>query len=444
MASPGPGRRGGGRGRSVSRELGTWEPTAAHVRAVILSAGTLLLAVVGRRPDLLVLVAPLVVVTLWGQLTKPRTTVSATATLAETTLREGEATPLVVRTTPSGPRLEAVATLALTPWVERRPTHGTLWLDDGTGTFAVRSTRWGAHRAGTVAVTVTSPWGAYRVGPVELPELPTTTLPVPAVFDAKAPTPHPRGIVGRSRSGRPGSGSEFNTIRQFQPGDRLRRIHWPVSTRTGTLHVTSTFSDEDAHVFLLVDAFSDLGPREGVDGRPTSLDVTVRAAGAIADHFLRNNDRLTLRTVGAADVPPLGVGSGTGHLRRVLETLAAVAPATERRDDGRRAIRGVDPMALALVLSPLIDPTMLTLTHTLASRGMTTIVIDTFPDHLVDTPGTVYQSLAWRVRLLARESQVDGLRARGVPIVRWRGPGSLDHVLRDLARRASAPRLVRR
>ena len=136
-----------------------------------------------------------------------------------------------------------------------------------------------------------------------MPDLATATLPVPAAFDASAPTPHPRGLIGLNRSARPGSGSEFNTIRQFHPGDRLRRIHWPVSLRTGELHVTSTYADEDAHVVLLVDAFSDLGPREGIDGRPTSLDLTVRAAGAISEHFLSSGDRLTLRTVGAAHVP---------------------------------------------------------------------------------------------------------------------------------------------
>lgn len=267
---------------------------------------------------------------------------------------------------------------------------------------------------------------------------------MPASFDASAPTPHPRGIVGLNRSNRPGSGSEFNTIRRFHPGDRLRRIHWPVSMRTGALHVTSTFTDEDAHVFLLVDCFSDVGPREGIDGRPTSLDVTVRAAGAISEHFLRSNDRLTLRTVGAAEVPTLGVGSGTNHLRRVLDTLAAISPATERRDTGEHAIRGVDPHALCLVLSPLIDPTTVTLAHTLAARGMTVVVVDTFPDHLVADPSNVYQALAWRIRLLSRDAEVHNLRLRGVPVVPWRGAGSLDQVLRDIARRASAPRMARR
>jgi uncharacterized protein (DUF58 family) len=410
---------------------------------VILSAGAAVAAVVGRRPDLLVIAAPLVVAAVWGQFARPRGEASAEVTLSNGTLREGDVATIVVRVLPT-PHADGVITLAATRWVERKPASGIAPIEDGVGAIALRATRWGRRQVGTVSVSLSSAWGAYGVGPTDVPDLATATLPVPATFDASAPTPHPRGLVGLNRSVRPGSGSEFNTIRQFHPGDRLRRIHWPVSLRTGNLHVTSTFADEDAHVFLLIDAFSDIGPKEGIDGRPTSLDVTVRAAGAISEHFLSSNDRLTVRTVGAANVPRLGVGSGRRHLRRVLETLASIAPASERRDDGQRAIRGVDPMALCLVLTPLIDPTMIGLAHTLAARGMTTVVVDTFPPHLAENPGSVHEALAWRIRLLSRQAQVHSLVTRGVPVVPWKGTGSLDHVLRDVARRASAPRLGRR
>jgi uncharacterized protein (DUF58 family) len=429
---------------TASRTLGTWEPTAAHQRAITLAGLGAVLAALGRRPDLLVLTTPLVVAAVWGQLARPRASVTATAQLTDVTLREGQVVGLHVTTAPVVPEVHGVVTVAHVPFVDRQPGNGIALVDEGAARVGLRSTRWGRRRVGTVSVCFTSSWGAFTVGPEELPDLDTATLPVPAAFDASAPTPHPRGIVGLNRSNRPGSGTEFNTIRAFHPGDRLRRISWPVSLRTGTLHVTSTFTDEDAHVILLVDAFSDLGPREGIDGRPTSLDVTVRAAGAMSEHFLRGNDRLTLRTVGAAEVPVLGVGSGTNHLRRVLDTLAMITPATERRDTGDHALRGIDPSALCLVLSPLIDQTMVSIAHTLAARGMTVVVVDTFPPHLVAGTSEVYQALAWRMRLLSREAQVSSLRLRGVPVVPWRGPGSLDQVLRDIARRASAPRLARR
>jgi hypothetical protein len=48
--------------------------------------------------------------------------------------------------------------------------------------------------------------------------------------------------------------------------------------------------------------------------------------------------------------------------------------------------------------------------------------------------------LAWRMRRLERDQVLAGLAALGCPVIAWRGPGTLDDVLRRLARRASVPR----
>ena len=48
------------------------------------------------------------------------------------------------------------------------------------------------------------------------------------------------------------------------------------------------------------------------------------------------------------------------------------------------------------------------------------------------------------MRRLERDQVLAGLAALGCPVMPWRGPGTLDDVLRRLARRASAPRVVAR
>jgi len=80
----------------------------------------------------------------------------------------------------------------------------------------------------------------------------------------------------------------------------------------------------------------------------------------------------------------------------------------------------------------------------LGSRGLSTVVVDTMPDHLWADGADVWSTLAWRVRRLTREREVSQLAAAGIPVVPWRGPASMDQVLRDVSRRARAPRLVRR
>jgi len=71
------------------------------------------------------------------------------------------------------------------------------------------------------------------------------------------------------------------------------------------------------------------------------------------------------------------------------------------------------------------------------------VVIDTLPDHVV-VHDDEYTALAWRIRLLERRRELRMVTAAGIPVIQWRGPGSLDQVIRDIARRTTGPRLVRR
>jgi hypothetical protein len=128
----------------------------------------------------------------------------------------------------------------------------------------------------------------------------------------------------------------------------------------------------------------------------------------------------------------------------VLDALAAIEPATATRDDLRLHL-GLTDGSLVVMLSPLVSSAALERAITLAGRGIGVVVVDTLPDGITDhDPGDPFRALAWRIRLLERARELRAVQAAGVPVVRWRGPGSLDQVLRDLARRRRAPRMVRR
>ena len=157
--------------------------------------------------------------------------------------------------------------------------------------LVMRAVRWGRHEVRCDAVRVTSPVGAFRISLIPS-SIVVTALPLADTFAATDALPRPSGLVGLHRSRRQGEGGEPAEVRPFRPGDRLRRINWPVSSRTGTLHVTATWSDRDTEVMLLLDTEHDLGISEGVDGRASSLDIAVRAAAAIAEHYLRTGDRV--------------------------------------------------------------------------------------------------------------------------------------------------------
>lgn len=430
------------------RDEHEWTPTHAYLRAVAVGAVVTVLAVVLRRPDVLVLGTPMLLVAGWSAFRRPHRIPTATSTLSHHSLREGEATRWRTTVTPVDGLDHVVGVVAETPYTVTEPGSGVRQVGVRAGVpieldVPVRTMRWGVRPFGPVGCFGASPWNAFRwTGPTSAAAT-VTTLPLPAVYDSAAPTPHPAGLVGLTRSARPGEGAEFASIRPFQVGDRLRRIHWPVSARTGRLHVTSTFAEQDSEVVLVVDASSDIGESGGIEGPASSLDRAVRAAGAIAEHYLRRGDRVGLQVFGAeSGTVRVPSRAGQAHLRRVLDTLAAIVPDADQRIRKMRS-EPVPAGSLVILLSPMISTVALDRAVTLARRGISVVAVDTLPAEVTSAEDDPLLGLAWRIRLLERRREIRQVRTTGVPVVAWQGPGSLDLVLRDVRRRASAPRLSR-
>ena len=427
-----------------------WAPTAAHARAVWCGLGLASAAVLGRRPDLLVLATPFVGAAVWAALHRPRSPLTVRQSMGHSTLSEGDATTWRFSVAdPSRGADDIAVRLRVPEWIDMQPADGAAAASahgDGDQVLEIglRATRWGRHRIGPARVVASSAWAGFQwVSDSGLDARSLLTLPRTSHFDATASSVHRPGLVGVNRSPRQSSGTEFASIRPFQPGDRLRRIHWSRSLRTGTLHVTSTWADHDRHVVLLVEGFDDIGRSDGIDGNTSSLDLTLRAAGSIAEHFLGIGDRVALVVLDNRGIHRLPAAGGARHLRRVLETLSTTDP-TGRLGDTGRVPRGLTPGALVVMLSPLANPTALERAVTMAAHGRSVVVVDCLPpDITLHFPADPLAGLAWRLRTLERARELERAGESGVAVVQWRGPGSLDRVLRNMqhnvARRPARP-----
>jgi len=434
----------------VTEANSAWRPSVAYFRSAVGAVVVLMLALIARRPDLLVIATPLAVVTVWSLLTRPSSPPTFDERLGHSTIREGEATTWHGDFSGGGEFDIAVASLQPTRWMNTRPSSGavTAAATDGAASLAIglRSTRWGWRPVETVSVVAVSPWAGFRWS-TQPARHHLTTLPRPAQFDSDSSARPSDGLVGLHRSARAGEGNEFAGIRRFRAGDRMRRINWPRSVRTRELQVNSTWADLDIHVALLIDATDDFGVSEGIDGLASSLDGAVRAAGAIAEFYAPRGDRVSLRTFGSTRTHLVRPGTGRAQLRRILETLARMTPEYSARTVSRgpigRQIGRLDA-EMVVMLSPLIAPEALDLAVDLGRQGMMVIIVDTLPDHVVQDDEDQYVGLAWRIRLLERRRELRMVMGAGIPVVEWRGPGSLDPVIRDISRRASGPRMVPR
>ena len=258
--------------------------------------------------------------------------------------------------------------------------------------------------------------GRLRVGSGAAAAARSPPCRCPGLFDSRAASPHPIGLVGQHPARRRGDGSEFESIRPFHPGDRLRRVQWRVVLRTGSLHVTSTVAEEDAGVLLLVDSGVEVGVSGGVGGSASTLDVAVRAAGAVAEHYLIRGDRVgaagpRARPAATPCTPPRVAGTCAGSWRRWPGSCPARATTSTPSGCGSRCPRARScwssrrccprPRWRRPACWPPAASTWWSWTACPRDVGPATV-------------GRPAVALAWRMRLLERQ----GLLAR------VRGPGS--------------------
>ena len=114
---------------------------------------------------------------------------------------------------------------------------------------------------GEEKVALTSAWAGYRWGPVPVHGSELTGAAGARRRSTRGPRPRSRSAWSAPTArGASGDGTEFAGIRPFHAGDRLRRINWRVSLRTGALHVVDApAARRTAAVLLVVDALADYG-----------------------------------------------------------------------------------------------------------------------------------------------------------------------------------------
>lgn len=428
-----------------------WAPTRALGRAVLLTGLLLVAAVLTGRVDLVVLAAPFALGTAFALRHRPVDAPRLEVNTDDGHLAEGEelrVTITVANADRTGYDLAVVRTL--TPVWLRIEDHDRpfgLTVPPGMVTDLSLSgvaLRWGRHVLGPAAVRVLACDGLLACPPMVSGTRQVRVYPVTEPFRADEAMPRAAGLVGAHRSRKPGEGGELAGVRVFTPGDRLRRIDWRVSLRARQLHVAATLSDRDAEVVLLLDVLTEAGRSGGIHGNASVLDTTVRAAAAIAEHYLQSGDRVSIVEYGAAS-RWLRPASGRRQYLTLLDWLLDVHPSPQEPYEPGLGQHFFSANALVVVLTPLIDERSAAMLARLARSGRFVVAVDTLPAMAADTAvgkGDAWAEVAYQLWRLDRDNTIGQLREHGVPVVRWAGAGSLDVVLRDITRLASAPKAV--
>jgi len=121
-----------------------------------------------------------------------------------------------------------------------------------------------------------------------------------------------------------GLGREFESLREYRPGDDLRDLCWTASARRGEL-VTRQFQAERSQSVWIVLDTGRLMRASVADSRAqryTKLDFACSTAVALAQLAIYSGDRVGLIGYGRRIQQQLLPGRGPAHMRQFLESLA--------------------------------------------------------------------------------------------------------------------------
>ncbi len=164
-----------------------------------------------------------------------------------------------------------------------------------------------------------------------------------------------------------GSGMDPHGVRQYMPGDPLRRMHWKTVARTGEFHVIEFEEPRAVSVTIVLDCFE--GGNHGT-GPTSSFELLVRTAASLADMAIRQGSEVCLictDPTGVAEEP----GRGQQHLLAMLSSLARVQPAARTRIGSslEHVRRQVMPGSTVFVLTGDTDEELVEAVHLLRAQG---------------------------------------------------------------------------
>ncbi|MET9898599.1 DUF58 domain-containing protein [Streptomyces sp. NPDC006446] len=294
-------------------------------------------------------------------------------------------------------------------------------------TTRLRPTRRGDRQADRVTIRSYGPLGLFsRQGSHKVP----WTVRVLPPFTSRKHLPSKlarlRELDGRTSVLTRGEGTEFDSLREYVPGDDTRSIDWRATARRTTVAVRTWRPERDRHILLVLDTGRTSAGRVGDAPR---LDASMDAALLLAALASRAGDRVDLlaydRRVralvqgsAAGDVLPSLVNAMAGLEPELVETDARGLTATARRTAPRRSLivllTSLDTAPIEEGLLPVLSG--LTQRHTVLLAS----VADPHIARMAKARGNtdaVYEAAAAAQAEAERRRTAEQLQRRGVTVV---------------------------
>ena len=132
-----------------------------------------------------------------------------------------------------------------------------------------------------------------------------------------------------------GRGMDFVDVREYCPGDDVRRIDWNVSARLRKTYIKRLVEERELTVLLIVDLSA--SGHFGTSGI-TKRELAAELAGTLAMSAIRNNDRVGLILFTGEVEHYLPPRKTRQHVQRLLRDLLTHTP----RSEGTNLVQALD------------------------------------------------------------------------------------------------------
>jgi uncharacterized protein (DUF58 family) len=294
-------------------------------------------------------------------------------------------------------------------------------------TTRLRPTRRGDRHADRVTVRSYGPLGLFaRQGTHKVP----WTVRVLPPFSSRKHLPSKlarlRELDGRTSVLTRGEGTEFDSLRDYVPGDDTRSIDWRATARSTTVAVRTWRPERDRHILIVLDTGRTSAGRVGDIPR---LDAAMDAALLLAALASRAGDRVDLLAYDRGIRALVQGRAARDVLPSLVNTMATLEPALvelDARGLTATALRTAPRRSLIVLLTTLdaapVEEGILPVLSRLTQRHTVLLaaVSDPHIAAMAKARGNidaVYEAAAASKAQADRERTAEQLRRRGVTVV---------------------------
>lgn len=257
---------------------------------------------------------------------------------------------------------------------------------------------------------------------------------LPAIEDMKRMKIRPsytKRDLGNIPSSSIGIGTEFYSLREYVPGDEMRKINWKATARSQNPISNEYEGEKSGDVILIVDGY-----KEGNVGtfRDNTMKASARACASIASSVLEDRNRVGLIVLGDY-LHWVYPGSGREQFYKIMDGLSKFRSGGlwEFKDITWLIRRFFPGRSLIIFISPLLQEKVTETIIDIAMKEYDVMLISPDPVKIEEKLGLGENEMGYKISELEREILLDKLWDYSM-VVDWDPYEPLQNVLGTVIR----------